>query len=78
MELECKEYLLTWYQTNKITADRTINDPKKQLFEAMMHLYAYVMRDIVPFRATPPEGSPIIMRISFETGWTMKRENRTN
>ena len=26
MEPECKVDFLTWYQTNKITADRIIND----------------------------------------------------
>ena len=43
MEPECKVDFLTWYQTNKITADRIINDLKKQSFEAVMHLYAYTL-----------------------------------
>lgn len=43
MEPECKVDFLTWYQANKITADRIINDLKKQSFEAVMHLYAYTL-----------------------------------
>ena len=46
MEPECKVDLLTWYQTNKITADRIINDLKKQSFEAVMHLYAYTAKSL--------------------------------
>ena len=44
MEPECKVDFLTWYQANKITADRIINDLKKQSFEAVMHLYAYTAK----------------------------------
>lgn len=46
MEPECKVDFLTWYQTNKITADRIINDLKKQSFEAVMHLYAYTAKSL--------------------------------
>lgn len=46
MELECKVDFLTWYQANKITADRIINDLKKQSFEAIMHLYAYTAKSL--------------------------------
>ena len=46
MEPECKVAFLTWYQANKITADRIINDLKKQSFEAVMHLYAYTAKSL--------------------------------
>ena len=46
MEPECKVDFLTWYQTNKITADRIINDLKKQSFEAVVHLYAYTAKSL--------------------------------
>ena len=46
MEPECKVDFLTWYQANKITADRIINDLKKQSFEAVMHLYAYTAKSL--------------------------------
>jgi len=46
MEPECKVDFLTWYQANKITADRIINDLKKQSFEAIMHLYAYTAKSL--------------------------------
>jgi len=46
MEPECKVDFLTWYQTNKIAADRIINDLKKQSFEAVMHLYAYTAKSL--------------------------------
>ena len=46
MEPECKVDFLTWYQTNKITADRIINDLKKLSFEAVMHLYAYTAKSL--------------------------------
>ena len=46
MEPECKVDFLTWYQTNKITVDRIINDLKKQSFEAVMHLYAYTAKSL--------------------------------
>ena len=46
MEPECKVDFLTWYQTNKITADRIINDLKQQSFEAVMHLYAYTAKSL--------------------------------
>lgn len=46
MEPECKVDFLIWYQTNKITADRIINDLKKQSFEAVMHLYAYTAKSL--------------------------------
>ena len=35
-----------WYQANKVTADRIINDLKKQSFEAIMHLYAYTAKSL--------------------------------
>lgn len=44
MESKYKEDLLIWYHANKITADRIINDLKKQSFEAVMHLYAYTAK----------------------------------
>ena len=40
------DQLLYWYQANKITADRIINDLKKQSFEAVMHLYAYTAKSL--------------------------------
>lgn len=40
------DQLLYWYQANKITADRIINDLKKQSFEAIMHLYAYTAKSL--------------------------------
>ena len=46
MEPERKVVFLTWYQANKITADRIINDLKKQSFEAVMHLYAYTAKSL--------------------------------
>ena len=46
MEPECKVDFLTWYQANKITADRIINDLKKQSFEVIMHLYAYTAKSL--------------------------------
>ncbi len=46
MEPECKVDFLTWYQTNKITVDRIINDLKRQSFEAVMHLYAYTAKSL--------------------------------
>lgn len=46
MEPECKVDFLTWYQANKIMADRIINDLKKQSFEAVMHLYAYTAKSL--------------------------------
>ena len=46
MEPECKVAFLTWYQANKIMADRIINDLKKQSFEAVMHLYAYTAKSL--------------------------------
>lgn len=46
MEPECNVDFLTWYQTNKITADRIINDLKKLSFEAVMHLYAYTAKSL--------------------------------
>lgn len=39
-----KESLEVWYQANKITADRIINDLRKQTYEAVMHIYAYTSR----------------------------------
>jgi len=36
-----KEDLIDWYKDNKITADRIINDLRKQTYEAVMHIYAY-------------------------------------
>ena len=41
-----KASVLAWYQNNKITADRIINDLKKQSFEAVMHLYAYTAKSL--------------------------------
>ncbi len=46
MESKYKEDLLIWYHANKITADRIINDLKKQSFEAVMHLYAYTAKSL--------------------------------
>lgn len=46
MRAEHKGDLLIWYQANKVTADRIINDLKKQSFEAVMHLYAYTAKSL--------------------------------
>ena len=46
MGAEHKGDLLIWYQANKVTADRIINDLKKQSFEAVMHLYAYTAKSL--------------------------------
>jgi hypothetical protein len=46
MGAEHKGDLLIWYQANKVTADRIINDLKKQTFEAVMHLYAYTAKSL--------------------------------
>lgn len=43
MGAEYKGDLLIWYQANKVTTDYIINDLKKQSFEAVMHLYAYML-----------------------------------
>ena len=46
MGAEHKGDLQIWYQANKVTADRIINDLKKQSFEAVMHLYAYTAKSL--------------------------------
>ena len=46
MGAEYKGDLQIWYQANKVTADRIINDLKKQSFEAVMHLYAYTAKSL--------------------------------
>ena len=46
MGAEHKGDLLIWYQANKVTADRIINDLKKQSLEAVMHLYAYTAKSL--------------------------------
>lgn len=46
MGAEHKGDLLTWYQANKITADRIVNDLNKQSYEAVMHMYAYAAKSL--------------------------------
>jgi len=46
MGAEHKGDLLIWYQDNKVTADRIINDLKKQSYEAVMHMYAYTAKSL--------------------------------
>lgn len=41
-----KEVLIDWYKDNKITADRIINDLRKKTYEAMMHIYAYTVKQL--------------------------------
>ena len=46
MGAEYKGDLLIWYQANKVTADRIVNDLKKQSYEAVMHMYAYTAKSL--------------------------------
>lgn len=56
MRAEHKGDLLIWYQANKVTADRIINDLKKQSFEAVMHLYAYTAKSLKLEHICEPAG----------------------
>jgi len=65
MEPECKVDFLTWYQTNKITADRIINDLKKQSFEAVMHFYAYTAKSLKLEHIVSQKDFPILFSNNY-------------
>ena len=59
------DQLLYWYQANKITADRIINDLKKQSFEAVMHLYAYTAKSLKLEHAVSQQEFPILFSNNY-------------
>ena len=65
MEPECKVDFLTWYQANKITADRIINDLKKQSFEAVMHFYAYTAKSLKLEHIVSQKDFPILFSNNY-------------
>ena len=74
MEPECKVDFLTWYQANKIAADRIINDLKKQSFEGVMHLYAYTSKSNGSENIVSQHDFPILFsnnytRVGDTIGW---------
>lgn len=69
MEPECKVDFLTWYQANKITADRIINDLKKQSFEAVMHLLCLYCQIIETGTYCESEGLPHSVFQQLHESW---------
>lgn len=65
MEPERKVVFLTWYQANKITADRIINDLKKQSFEAVMHFYAYTAKSLKLEHIVSQKDFPILFSNNY-------------
>lgn len=65
MEPERKVVFLTWYQANKITADRIINDLKKQSFEAVMHFYAYTAKSLKLEHIVSQKAFPILFSNNY-------------
>ena len=65
MEPERKVVFLTWYQANKIMADRIINDLKKQSFEAVMHFYAYTAKSLKLEHIVSQKDFPILFSNNY-------------
>ncbi len=65
MRAEHKGDLLIWYQANKVTADRIINDLKKQSFEAVMHLYAYTAKSLKLEHIVSQQGYPFLFSNNY-------------
>ncbi|SFG71565.1 DUF6043 family protein [Prevotella sp. KH2C16] len=59
------DQLLYWYQASKITADRIINDLKKQSFEAVMHLYAYTAKSLKLEYIVSQQGYPFLFSNNY-------------
>lgn len=65
MGAEHKGDLLIWYQANKVTADRIINDLKKQSLEAVMHLYAYTAKSLELEHIVSQRNFPILFSNNY-------------
>lgn len=60
-----EKILQQWYNANKITADRIINDLKKQSFEAVMHLYAYTAKSLKLEHIVSQQDYPFLFSINY-------------
>ena len=65
MGAEHKGDLQIWYQANKVTADRIINDLKKQSFEAVMHFYAYTAKSLKLEHIVSQKDFPILFSNNY-------------
>jgi hypothetical protein len=72
MGAEYKGDLLIWYQANKVTADRIVNDLKKQSYEAVMHMYAYTAKSLRLENIVSQQDFPML----FSNNYTRVGDNR--